>query len=486
VKPDLTFRRSVRLILQRWWLVLLCGLGFAALAFGVTGFQKGHYTATTKLTINDYTVGTDFTGNPTPLSSNPKFGDSWVTEDFINSGVAATALQQLGSSCLTPSKLVNGLTVTGLSTTTVQLQLVGCSSQSETAAVLDKYAQILLVQRSAGERKQFQNALNRINASQSPGDPGKINDPAILDGVRLALNHTISYLIVDVSGNGTAFQHTDAITAFTKASGPKGIVAGLGGLLAGLAVGALIALAIGRLDRYARRPEDIEVDGVPVVDVDSELDQASVQLLRSELELAGVGTKLAVIAVTRARRDEGSSGLALALARAFAGVGTRTTLISADLRASRIRTEPGLSGLLDGSESSPPLVRLDSNLDWLPEGDSTTLPESLFSAPRVDRVLRELRDQASVIVIDAPATLEDSETLPLVACSDVVLLTVRPGRTRWDALGSAVALIQRIAQRPMHICYDHAGEMSSVPAAGEQRTTAADRVQRAIEVPAGS
>jgi cellulose biosynthesis protein BcsQ len=104
----------------------------------------------------------------------------------------------------------------------------------------------------------------------------------------------------------------------------------------------------------------------------------------------------------------------------------------------------------------------------------------------VDRVLRELRDQTSVIVIDSPATLEDSETLPLVACSDVVLLTVRPGLTRWDALGSAVALIQRIAQRPMHICYDHAGEMSSVPVAGEQRTTAAERVQRAIEVPAGS
>jgi Mrp family chromosome partitioning ATPase len=115
-----------------------------------------------------------------------------------------------------------------------------------------------------------------------------------------------------------------------------------------------------------------------------------------------------------------------------------------------------------------------------------TPPESLFSAPRVDRILRELRDRASVIVIDAPATLEDAETLPLVACSDVVLLTVRPGRTRWDAMGAAVALIQRIAHRPMHICFDHAGEMTSVPAAGEQRNVAAERVQMAIEVPAGS
>jgi capsular polysaccharide biosynthesis protein len=481
VKPDLTFRRSVRLILQRWWLVLLCGVGFAALAFGVTGFQKGHYTATTRLTINDYTVSQDFAGNPVAIPNNPKFGDSWVTQDFVSSAAAQKAIDLAGSSCLTPSSLVSGLTVTGLSTATVQLDLVGCSNQAATADVLDKYSQVLLSQRSSAERTQLQAEINAIVSG----------DVAIRDEGKKAnsisnLTKAIGTLIVDTHGNGAAFQHSDATTTFTKASGPKGPIAGIGGLLAGLAVGALIALAIGRLDGYARRVDDIEVTGVPVVDVDSELDQASVQLLRSELELAGVGTTLAVVAVTRARRDEGSSGLALALARAFAGVGTATTLVSADLRASRVRSEPGLSALLSSGETSAPLVKLDPNLNWLPEGDSMTPPESLFSAPRVDRVLRELRDRASVIVIDAPATLEDAETLPLVACSDVVLLTVRPGRTRWDAMGAAVALIQRIAHRPMHICFDHAGEMTSVPAAGEQRNLAAERVQRAIEVPAGS
>ncbi len=481
MKPDLTFRRSVRLILQRWWLVLLCGVGFAALAFGVTGFQKGHYTATTILTVNDYTVGSDFTGNPIAVSSNPKFGDSWVTQGFVSYPAAQRAIDLSGSSCLTPSGLLSGLTVTGLSTSTVQLDLVGCSNQPATADALDKYAQVLLSQRSSAERTLLQANVNALVAGSINIKNEKTKNNAITN-----LTKAIGTLIVDTHGNGPAFQHSDVTTAFSKASGPKGIIAGIGGLLAGLAVGALIALAIGRLDRYARTVDDIEVTGVPVVDVDSELDEASVQLLRSELELAGVGTKQAVVAVTRAHRDEGSSGLALALARAFAGVGTPTTLVSADLRAPRVRTEPGLSGLLEGTETTPPLVKLDPNLNWLPEGDSSAPPETLFSAPRVDRVLRELRDHASVIVIDAPATLEDAETLPLVACSDVVLLTVRPGRTRWDSMGSAVALIQRIAHRPMHICYDHAGEMSSVPAAGEQRTTAAERVQRAIEVPAGS
>jgi Mrp family chromosome partitioning ATPase len=482
VKPDLTFRRSVRLILQRWWLVLLCGLGFAALAFGVTGFQKGHYTASTTLTITDYAVINDqFTGLPSAVQNNPKFGDSWVTQDFVSTAVAQKAIDLAGTSCLTPSALVSGLTVTGLTTTTVKLDLLGCSSQSDTINTLDKYAQVLLSQRSAQGRSQLQAAINAIVSGQID-----IKNQTTRDQTIAKLTKTIGSLLVDPHGNGVSVQHTDPTASFTKSSAPKGIIALIGGLLAGLAVGSLIALTIGRLDRYARRVEDVEVTGVPVVDVDSELDPASVQLLRSELELAGVGTKLAVVAVTRAQRDEGSSGLALSLARAFAGVGTPTTLVSADLRASRVRTEAGLSGLLSGAQTTAPLVRLDPNLTWLPEGDSTSLPETLFSAPRVDRILRDLREHSSVIVIDAPAVLEDSETLPLVACSDVVLLTVRPGRTRWHALGSAVALIQRIAQRPMHICYDHAGEMTSVPAAGEPRLLPSERVPRAVEVSAGS
>ena len=78
---------------------------------------------------------------------------------------------------------------------------------------------------------------------------------------------------------------------------------------------------------------------------------------------------------------------------------------------------------------------------------------------------------------------EDAETLPLIASSDIVLLTVRPGSTEWTPLGGAVTLIQRIAKRPLHICYDRAPERSSVPVS--ERSGVAERVHQAIEVPAG-
>ena len=49
MKPELTFRRSLRLIFKRWWLMLLGGVLFAALAFIVAGQKKAHYVATTDL-----------------------------------------------------------------------------------------------------------------------------------------------------------------------------------------------------------------------------------------------------------------------------------------------------------------------------------------------------------------------------------------------------------------------------------------------------
>jgi hypothetical protein len=349
--------------------------------------------------------------------------------------------------------------------------------------VLRQYATSFINQRVLSEKAAVSAGINQLNA-QIADLTAKHRDPTKIKQNLIQLENSIPQI---TPGFQTGFEtKKDGSATFVKAGGPGGAIAAIGGLLAGVAFGALLALILGRVDKRVRRPEDIEVTGVPVVDIDSDTDAASVQLLRSELELAGVGTRLGVIAVTRPTRKEGSSGLALALARTFAGVGTPTILISADLRARPVRSESGLSGLLDGSVTQPPIVKLDHNLGWLPEGSSDASPDTLFSAPRVERIIRDLRDQAGVVVIDTPAVLEDSEALPLLACSDIVLLAVRPGRTSWNPLGSAVALIQRVAKRPMHICYDRAQEASSVPAMATRRSDVADRVAQAIEVPAGS
>jgi len=477
VKPELTFRRSLRLISKRWWLLLLGGVLFAALAFVVANGKKPHYTASDVLGISDVTAVPRIDGPGYALaSSNPKYYGDWSPDDFVSPPAGAAASQALGGSP-TGDQIVANLTMTPLSTNSVRLDYVGGSNPGETVAVLHAYTTALLNQRVKREQTAIQAVINQLRTVTPQTTRLVGNEGALAKGLST------------VQGNFTSTFDLGATAVKAQkvaAGGPPTILAVLGGFLAGVAFFALVALIMGRLDNRVGRPEDIEVVGVPVVDIHSQVDQASVQLLRSELELSGMGTRLSVIAVTRATRGEGASGLALALARTFAGVGTATILVSADLRGRTVREQEGLSALLDGTATSMPLIALEENLMWLPEGTSNALPETLFSAPRVERIVRDLRDVAGVVVIDTPAVLEDSEALPLIACSDIVLLTVRPGATRWTPLGSAVSLIQRVAKRPLHICYDRAPTTSSVPAAGELEPEPAERVHQVIEVPASS
>jgi hypothetical protein len=474
VKPELTFRRSLRLISKRWWLMLLGGVLFAALAFLVVGQKKAHYVASADLGINDVTaVPLGYRAGYGLVSNNPKYYGDWSPDDFVNPVAAAAASKNLGGSP-TGDQIAANLTMTPLTTNSVRLVYTGGSKPDETIAVLKTYTAVLLLQRETREEVAIQGVVNQLR-NVTPQTPRLVNN-----------ENSLAKGLQQVKGNFTSSFDSGGSIPVQRiaAGGPPIILAVLGGFLAGVAFFALVALIMGRLDNRVSRPEDIEVVGVPVVDIHSQVDQASVQLLRSELELSGMGTSLAVIAVTRATRGEGASGLALALARTFAGVGTATILVSADLRGRTMREQEGLSALLDGTATSMPLIGLEENLMWLPEGTSNALPETLFSAPRVERIVRDLRDVAGVVVIDTPAVLEDSETLPLIACSDIVLLTVRPGATRWNPLGSAVSLIQRIAKRPLHICYDRAPAGSSVPIAGELEPEPAERMHQVIEVPA--
>ena len=474
MKPELTFRRSLRLISKRWWLMLLGGVLFAALAFLVVGQKKAHYVASADLGINDVTaVPLGYRAGYGLVSNNPKYYGDWSPDDFVNPVAAAAASKNLGGSP-TGDQIAANLTMTPLTTNSVRLVYTGGSKPDETIAVLKTYTAVLLLQRETREEVAIQGVVNQLR-NVTPQTPRLVNN-----------ENSLAKGLQQVPGNFTSnFSSGETVPVQrVAAGGPPTILAVVGGFLAGVAFFALVALIMGRLDNRVSRPEDIEVVGVPVVDIHSQVDQASVQLLRSELELSGMGTSLAVIAVTRATRGEGASGLALALARTFAGVGTATILVSADLRGRTVREQEGLSALLDGSATSMPLIALEENLMWLPEGTSNALPETLFSAPRVERIVRDLRDVAGVVVIDTPAVLEDSETLPLIACSDIVLLTVRPRATRWNPLGSAVSLIQRIAKRPLHICYDRAPAGSSVPVAGELEPEPAERMHQVIEVPA--
>ena len=277
-----------------------------------------------------------------------------------------------------------------------------------------------------------------------------------------------------------------ATFAGRRPAGP--IIAVLGGFLAGVAFVALLALIMGRLDSRVRRPDDIEVVGVPVVDIDS---AGRPRLGAAAALRAGAGRHGHPPGRDRGHAADPPRGLE----RPGAGAGPH-------VRRRGHRHDPGqrrparahgarprrACPACSTAAATPPLVELDENLSWLPEGTSDALARDavLGAAGRAHRP-RPARRQAGVVVIDAPAVLEDSETLPLIACSDIVLLTVRPGAPRWNPLGSAVvADPARRQAAAAHLLRPRAGQAARCRRRASCKPEPAERVHQVIEVPAGS
>jgi len=148
VKPELTFRRSLRLIAKRWWLLLLCGVLLAAAAFAIVGMKETQYALYTDLSIKDYSLSPK-TGTPGFLlqPANPNFPDQWVPDDFVNSQAAITTSRNLGGEP-TPDQILAGLTMGGLTNSTVRLSYTGTGSASQAFNVLKQYTTVLLNQRA--------------------------------------------------------------------------------------------------------------------------------------------------------------------------------------------------------------------------------------------------------------------------------------------------------------------------------------------------
>ncbi|HET9614416.1 MAG TPA: hypothetical protein VFP22_06365, partial [Candidatus Limnocylindrales bacterium] len=97
MKPDLTFRRSMRMIAKRWWLLLVGGVVVAAAAFVLVGHKPSHYQTSTILTLNDVTVApSQFGPGITLAPANPKFSADWQPSGFLSEHAAQVASQAAG------------------------------------------------------------------------------------------------------------------------------------------------------------------------------------------------------------------------------------------------------------------------------------------------------------------------------------------------------------------------------------------------------
>jgi succinoglycan biosynthesis transport protein ExoP len=273
------------------------------------------------------------------------------------------------------------------------------------------------------------------------------------------------------SAGGLSFadvQTVDPATRPTAPSSPRWQVYLLLGLLAGLALGLVIALGSELGDRRIRGVAQVRrVLGVPLLAVvprefagepvtaashpQSRRTEAY-RRVRAMLQLRPDGGAPPSVLVTSAGRSEGRTSLVANLAVAFGRAGRSVAVVEADLR------DPGLAAAL-GLEAGPGLAdvlvgraSLESALQPLPgervvvltAGTVAETPGELLGSPAMGRVLSQLEDRVDVVLVDAPPALAVTDALPLAARAEGVVLTAQIGRTVVADLVRMVEELQRV------------------------------------------
>jgi capsular exopolysaccharide synthesis family protein len=158
------------------------------------------------------------------------------------------------------------------------------------------------------------------------------------------------------------------------------------------------------------------------------------------------GDRPRVIVLTSANPREGKTTVASNLALAMADINQKVLLIDADMRRPRlhevfsIQNDWGLSDLLLGKrppEGTGLIATAHERLAVLPAGTETTGVSSLIHSPRMEELLKRMRQEFDAVLIDTPPMLQIPDARVLGKLADGVILVLRAGQTMRDAAHAA-------------------------------------------------
>jgi non-specific protein-tyrosine kinase len=176
--------------------------------------------------------------------------------------------------------------------------------------------------------------------------------------------------------------------------------------------------------------------------------------LRANLLAAGRETSLRTLLVVAAAADPEKATAVANLAVAFAKVGKRVILADCDLRdpiqhtVFGLANGAGVTSAVGMDKTALPLQDTAvSGLRLLAAGPQAAVPSDLLAGPAMGVLIGRLRDEADLVLFDAPPVLLATDAAELAAQVDGVLLTVRAGHTRRDEAQRAKELLEKIGAR---------------------------------------
>lgn len=269
------------------------------------------------------------------------------------------------------------------------------------------------------------------------------------------LADALSNELVSLRAQRTALENSETPggSVVSPASTPAGshqltaIALPVGGALAGLALGCLIALLLERTRGTVRAASEVEAAGLPVVAAvpapkrrdrwlrrdGSAAVEATIRRLRAHI--LDREPRPDVIAITPAGAGTSDAVVSEAVAASFARAGHRVVLVQTDgppatgglavddLGLAQALLHDGLRVMDMLQPSVEPLLCL------LPDGGFTAQSRELLVSDRLRQVLSPLVNAGHLVVIQSPG-IDTAEGEAFLGAADLGLVTVTLGRTR--------------------------------------------------------
>jgi len=184
--------------------------------------------------------------------------------------------------------------------------------------------------------------------------------------------------------------------------------------------------------------------------------------LRLNLMAIGREAPLRTLLVVAAGADEDKAVPVANLAVTFARVGQQVILADCDLRHPAQHTLFGLANTAGvttvlqedpSAQSGQPREALPlqptkvRNLRLLSSGPAVEIPSDLIATPAMVTLISRLRDEADIVLFDAPPVTLATDAAMLATRVDGVLLTVSAGRTKQQVARQAKDLLERVGAR---------------------------------------
>lgn len=453
--------RALRVLRERWWVVVLCPIVTLAVAVIYVERQPKQYTATAKLQFVSNSLPSQVAGVAGEQQIDPEGVKATNVQLVTTPPVAALVVKALDLK-VTPAELLNEVSASNPQNDYIVDISATNQDPHQAAVVANAFAEQYVNYSEAQNVGQLVRGEQLITRKTEELPTSDTADRANLRALYQKL------LLLQSVQTGNAHVVSTA-TEPTSPSSPKKKSTALVAIVAGLLLGIGIAFMLNLIDRRVKSWEEFEeLYGVPALASiprlprrprtprDLELTLEPFRILYNGLSLLPHTRPIKTVLVTSAVSGEGKTSVALGLARAAAQSERRVILVEADLRRPSVelrleldRSPMGLTSALHGDAEPLQLLRarirgLD-HLMLLPSGPIPLNVTSLMDPEKLAEIFDVLSSHADLIVIDSAPLLPVADTRVLMDSLnlDACLVVARAGVTTRDQVRRARLVFER-------------------------------------------